>query len=184
MHWTVYLVVWLVVIIMKYVHDAIGDLASLVWGNVVCEPVVCDQSTSSDGTLVADLCVRRVWIPQSEALFDIHVVDTDAQTYCDCTPLTVFSSVEHEKKRKYSLACQDWKATFTPLSPLCLSVDGMMGCEATAFLKLVADRLSAKWDKAYGSVMGWIQTRLSFAILYITLHVFEGVALGGTLGYF
>ena len=33
------------------VHDAIGDLASLVWGNVVYEPVVCNQSASSDGHL-------------------------------------------------------------------------------------------------------------------------------------
>ena len=44
------------------VRDAIGDLASLVWGNVVHEPVVCDQSTSSDRALVADLCVRGVRI--------------------------------------------------------------------------------------------------------------------------
>ena len=63
------------------IRDAIGDLASLVWGNVVCEPVVCDKSSSSDGALVADLCVRSVWIPQSEALFDIRVVDTDTQSY-------------------------------------------------------------------------------------------------------
>ena len=45
--------------------DAIGDLASLFWGNVVRERVVCDKLTSSDGALVADLCVRGVWIPQS-----------------------------------------------------------------------------------------------------------------------
>ena len=56
------------------IRDAIGDLASLVWGNVVHESVVCDKSSLSDGTLFADLCVRGVWIPQSEALFDIRVV--------------------------------------------------------------------------------------------------------------
>ena len=33
------------------IHDTIGDLASLVWGNVVYEPVVCDQLTLSDGSL-------------------------------------------------------------------------------------------------------------------------------------
>ena len=37
-------------------HDPIGDLPSLVWGNVVHEPVTCDQSASLDGTLAADLC--------------------------------------------------------------------------------------------------------------------------------
>ena len=62
-------------------HDATGGLASIVWGNFICEPVVCDKLTLSDGALVADLCIRDVWIPQSEALFDIHVEDTDAQSY-------------------------------------------------------------------------------------------------------
>ena len=40
--------------------DATGDLASLAWGNVVCDPVVCDKSTSSDSDLVPDLCVKGV----------------------------------------------------------------------------------------------------------------------------
>ena len=62
-------------------HDAIGGLASIVWGNVLREPVVCDKLTSSDGALVADLCIRDVWIPQSEVLFDICIEDTDAQSY-------------------------------------------------------------------------------------------------------
>ena len=39
------------------VRDAVGDLASLVWGNVIHEPVVCEQSAASGGALVADLCV-------------------------------------------------------------------------------------------------------------------------------
>ena len=80
--------------------------------------------------------------------------------------IAVIDSAEHEKKRKYSLACQDRRATFTPL---CMSVDGTIGCEATSFLKWVADQLSAKWNRAYASVMGWIWTRLSFAILCATL---------------
>ena len=48
------------------VRGAISDLASLVWGDVVREPVVCEYSDSSDGALVVDLCGRGVWIPQSE----------------------------------------------------------------------------------------------------------------------
>ena len=35
--------------------------------------MVCEQSATSDGALVADLYVRGVWIPQAEALFDIRV---------------------------------------------------------------------------------------------------------------
>ena len=144
--------------------DAIGDLASLVWGNIVREPVVCDKSTLSDGALVADLCARGVWIPQSEVLFDICVVDTDTQSYWNQTPLAVLSSAECDKKNKYSQACQDQRATFTPL---CVSVDGTAGHEATAFLQQITDLLSAKWTMDYGLVMGWIRTRLSFVIHHI-----------------
>ena len=39
------------------VQDAIGDLASLVWGNVIREPVIYEQSATSGGALVADFCV-------------------------------------------------------------------------------------------------------------------------------
>ena len=42
------------------IRDVIGDLASLVWSDVVSEPVFCDKFTSSDGALVADFCVRGI----------------------------------------------------------------------------------------------------------------------------
>ena len=71
-------------------------------------------------------------IPQAETLFDIRVIDTNTQSYQDGTPLAV--------KQKYSQTCRDRKATFTPL---CVSADDMSGCEATDFLKLVGDILSA-----------------------------------------
>ena len=85
--------------------------------------------------------------------------------------MAVLSSAECDKKQKYSQACQDWRATFTPL---CVSVDGMMGQEARAFLQQIADLLSAKWEMDYSLVMGWIRTRLSFAILCATLLCIRG----------
>ena len=76
----------------------------------------------SDGALVADLCARGIWIPQSEALFDIHVANTDAQFYQSQTPLAVLNSAEWDKKKKYSQACQDRRATFIPLCVFLLMV--------------------------------------------------------------
>ena len=59
--------------------------------NVMHEP---KQSASSDGSaLVADLCIRGVWVPQAKALFDIRIVDTDTWSYRDRTPLAVLCSV-------------------------------------------------------------------------------------------
>ena len=82
------------------VHDTFGDLAFLVWSPVVREPVVRDGSAGAD-VLVADLCVRGAWGPQTEALFDITVVDTDARSYCARSPKDVLGTAEGEKKRKY-----------------------------------------------------------------------------------
>ena len=59
------------------VRDAFGDLASLVWSQVCREPIVRESHSADDGgVLVADLCVRGVWQPQCDVLFDIWVVAT------------------------------------------------------------------------------------------------------------
>ena len=65
--------------------------------------------------LVADLGVRGVWRPLSEALFDIRVVDTDAQSY----------------------ACWSVNPVF---SPFVASVDGLLACEARYTVQRFADR--------------------------------------------
>ena len=43
--------------------------------------------------------MRGVWQPQTEALFDIRVTDTDAQSYAHRTVNAVLTAAE--KKRKY-----------------------------------------------------------------------------------
>ena len=58
-------------------------------GQVVSEPVVKDASENSDA-LIADLGVRGVWQPQTMALFDINVIDTDARSHTCLTPLELF----------------------------------------------------------------------------------------------
>ena len=105
------------------IRDAIGDLAAMVWGQVRREPIVYESMIEPAGeTLVADLSVRGVWLPQAEALFDVRVVDTDAQSYLSRTPKSVLLHAEIEKKQKYSAACCARQAHFTPL---CFLVDGL-----------------------------------------------------------
>ena len=111
--------------------DAFGDLTSLVWSPVTKEPVVCD-GVAGVNILIADLCVCRVWELQIEALFDIRVIDTDAWSSHARTPQDVLQTGEGEKKRKYLQICFDQHATFTPLH---VSVDGMLGCEAEFLLR-------------------------------------------------
>ena len=75
---------------------------------------------TSGGALVADLCVRRICSPKSVTLFDIRVADTKTQSYRDHSPIAIFSTAEHDKKQKYTQACQYCKASYL-LSPVCMS---------------------------------------------------------------
>ena len=109
------------------VRDAFGDLSSLVCGPVHHEPVVQEASDDGHTVLKADMAVCGVWQPQCDAIFDVRIVDTDASSYRSRTLPDVLQSAELEKKRKYLQASQDHRATFTPL---CVSVDGLLGKEA------------------------------------------------------
>jgi len=112
-------------------------LASLVWNPKL---VVSDGSNSIFELLVTDLCVRGVWQPQTKALFDIRVVDTDTWSYCGHTPAAMLCSAEVEKERKYSLAFQSCHSSFTPL---CVSADGLLAPEARFFVQRLSDSLGA-----------------------------------------
>ena len=136
------------------------------------EPVVREAHRSSDSpALVADLSVRGVWVPQSEVLFEVRIFNTDAQSYLNRPPLDVLSAAEEEKKRKYHQACIERRAQFTPL---CISVDGIMGKEASIFVRRLTERLFFKWDSNYSNVLCWIRTRLTFVILQATILCLRG----------
>ena len=65
---------------------------------VVREPIVQETDDSSGRpALIADLSIRGVWQPQTAALLDVRVVDTDAQSYAS---RTVLCSAELDRKRK------------------------------------------------------------------------------------
>ena len=81
------------------------------------------------------------------------MVDTDAPSYRSQSPEAILHSAEVEKKKKYSAACLAHRASFTPL---CFSVDGMLGNEARFFLRRLADRLSSKRERPCSLVMGWV----------------------------
>ena len=154
------------------VRDALGDMAALAYRDVVREPIVRESDESRGiNAVVADLSIRGVWQPQTAALFDIRVVHTDSQSYVGRSVQAVLKSAELEKKRKYNQAAADRHASFTPFV---LSVDGLLAREADLTLQRFADKLSRKWDKPYAEVMGWMRTRLSFAILRATNYCVRG----------
>ena len=146
----------------------IGDLLALVWNQFKKEPIVkgaCAMSGSS--ALMTDLAVRGVWMPQEEALFDIHVTDTDATSYYNFLQLKYWLRLK--ETRKGSMGC------LAKREGLCLlhfvSVDGLFGVEMEHFVNLSCHQ-SGK--KSYRQVMGWIRAHLSFAILRATIMSLRG----------
>ena len=58
------------------------------------------KSTNSEGVgLRLDLGVKSVWQPQTEALFDIRIIDTDTPSYKHRTSEVVLVSVAKDKNR-------------------------------------------------------------------------------------
>ena len=59
-----------------------------------------EQGEGDQEGLVCDLAVRGVWNPQTEALFDFRVVNTDAQSYYSRSVSAVIESAAKAKKGK------------------------------------------------------------------------------------
>ena len=53
-------------------------------------------------------------------------------------------------------------------SPFVVTVDGALGPEAVLFLRRLAEKLSVRWERGYGEILGWIKARLSFAVIRAT----------------
>jgi hypothetical protein len=84
-----------------------------------------------------DLLIQDFWTRGTDCILDVHVTDTDAESYCKRPPAKVLESQEREKKHKYLKNCLEQQHHFTPF--VC-SVDGLLGQEAATFSK----RLTAK----------------------------------------
>ena len=141
------------------IRDTVGDLAALAWGQVCREPIVKESdSTTNSPALIADLAVRGVWTPQTEALFDIRVTDTDAQSYIHQSPSDVLASAEREKEKSMEQPVNTEEQYL--LHCMYVSVDGMMDREAAKFVQHLADQLSHKWGSNYSSLVNWVRTRL------------------------
>ena len=79
------------------VRDAPGDLAAIVYKDVVRESIV--QEADGRPALIADLSIQGVWQPQTVALLDVHVIDTDAQSYASRTVRLMLCYVQQSKKK-------------------------------------------------------------------------------------
>jgi len=109
-----------------------------------------------------DVGVRGFWSRANTTIFDVQVCDTDAPSYANITPARVLENAERRKKAKHLDPCLQQRKHFTPLV---FSVDGVAGREATSAIRNLAKLLSAKWNRAYSHVCGYIRSRLSLSLV-------------------
>ena len=122
------------------------------------------EDPSKDGDR-GDILFRGLWKNQVETIVDIRVTDTDANAYKHQNPHDVLRKQETEKKKKYLRPCLDQRRSFVPFV---VSTDGLIGREAKNLLRQIALRLTAKWDQPYSVVKGFVNSRISLAILRAT----------------
>jgi hypothetical protein len=112
-----------------------------------------------------DLLIRGFWDSQMSTIVDVRITDTDAKSYCTKDPAKVLEQHEREKKKKYLQPCLDRRKHFTPFV---VSADGLVGKEAQTFLRRLAAKLALKWKRPYSVVCGYVNTRISIAIIRAT----------------
>ena len=112
-----------------------------------------------------DLHIQGLWTKETLCIVDIRIMDTDAASYASSTPEKVLRKHEQEKKKKYLESCMEQRRHF---SPFVCSTDGMLGLEAQQLLKRIAGKLAIRWQATYSQVCGYVNARMSIAIIRAT----------------
>jgi hypothetical protein len=118
-----------------------------------------------------DVAAHGFWKRGATTIFDVRITDTDAPSYRSRDPVKVLAAHEKEKKDKYLEDCLTRRRHFTPLV---FSVDGLRGVEATAAGNRLALMLSAKWNRSYSEVCGYVRSRLAISLARTTSLCLRG----------
>jgi hypothetical protein len=150
-------------------NSAIRDEPLINTSRTPAEPTSANPTTPSEKQVHdddrGDLLVRGFWTRGTDVIVDVRVTDTDVATYRSLPPAKVLEKQEREKKKKYLEPCLQARRHFTPFV---VSADGLKGREATVFLKRIAALLSEKWQRPYSEVCGYVNARMSIAIVRAT----------------
>jgi predicted transcriptional regulator len=129
------------------------------------QPAVSRNLHKNRGETRGDVSIRGIWNRGTDCIIDVRVTDTDAKSNISKDPAKVLEAHEKEKKKKYLEACLEQRRTFTPFV---VSTDGLIGKEAKTLLKMLSTLLAEKWGKSYSEVCGYVNARMSIAIVRAT----------------
>ena len=110
-----------------------------------------------------DISVYEFWLRRRLTMFDVSIIDTDADSYITTLdPNNLLARREQEKIEKHGPHCKAQRIDFTPLV---FSADGLIGKKANLAIKRLSAKLAAKWDRPYSVVCGYVRSRLSISLI-------------------
>ena len=121
-----------------------------------------------------DVLIRGLWSKGTDCILDVRMTDLDAKSNKSRNPDKVLAAHEREKKKKYLEPCLEQQRHF---SPYVVSTDGLFSKEAKMVLKRLALMLTEKWGKPYSEVCGYVNDRMSIAIVRATHLCVRGLRI-------
>ena len=118
-----------------------------------------------------DILVRGLWARGTDCIIDVRITDVDAKSQRSKDPLKVLEAHEREKKKKYLEACLEQRRHF---SPFVASTDGLLGKESRTLLTKLSALLAEKWEKPYSEICGYVNARMSIAMVRATHFCLRG----------
>ena len=161
-------------------RDMTADLLSEVCKDVEVEPVLHKltgeefkrKSVKREDESRLDISVKGFWVKGQKNFVDIRVFDPSAVRYKNQSIKRSYVSNEMEKKRHYNdRVLQVEHGSF---SPLVFTVNGGMGNECKAFYSRLAGLLSTKRRLEKSTVVSWLRTKISFALLRSAIMCIRG----------
>ena len=109
-----------------------------------------------------------------KAFIDVRIFNPQAKTNWDKSIPQMYTSHENDKKTEYlPRVLQVEKAMFTPAVFSTLGVIGI-GKEANELIRRMAERMSAKREETYSSVVSFLRRRFRFDLLKTCMIALRG----------
>eukprot|EP00957_Ditylum_brightwellii_P212039 15366888-Ditylum_brightwellii.AAC.2 len=99
-----------------------------------------------------------------ETIINFRVTDTDAKFYISW-PLESDLKSQEKKKDKWLNACLEQRQYFLPFV---VSVDGMLGHEASMVLKQLSQKLAGNWKCMRSYATNFVKTTISLVVVRVT----------------
>jgi hypothetical protein len=183
--------------LINALHDEIRDELSDLASKAFFPSVVCDEPRihtsraaeprSNHGKPVSpavkrlfqnnrtedrgNILVRGLWARGTDCIIDVRITDVDSKTQRSKDPHKVLKVYQREKKKKYLEACLEQRRHFSPFVAL---TDGLLGKESQALLKQLSALLAEKWEKLYLEICGYVNARMSIAMVRATYLCLRG----------